>query len=315
MTTTTSNATRTVTGAAGATGASPSTSGRLAPAHRATSDAVLLTRRGAVSIGRARPQDLRRAVVTEWIKTRSLRGTWIGMGSVVAMLVGFGALAAAMSTGTVASPDGDGPPGGGDPLSTVLTGATFAVLVVGVLGSLAGAREYSSRMIAATVAAVPRRWQVVVSKSVVFAGVTLATALIGVLGAFFLGMAILSGDGAATVALGDDGVLRQVLGMAAYVAAIGLIGLGLGIILRSVAGSIGAVVAGVLILPTIAGALLPDSWDAVLQYLPSSAAAAFTSVQGAGAETLSAGAGALVLLAWVLAALGGAAVSISRRDV
>jgi hypothetical protein len=32
-------------------------------------------------------------------------------------------------------------------------------------------------------------------------------------------------------------------------------------------------IAGVLILPNIAGALLPDSWDTVLQYLPTQAAA------------------------------------------
>jgi len=267
----------------------------------------------------ARRQTLGRAIVTEWIKIRTLRSTWIGMGSVLLILVAFGALASAMTTGSVAAGPEDGGDGGpfgaGDPVSTVLTGASFAVLVVGVLGSLAGAREYSSRMIAASVAAVPRRWQVVVSKAVVFTAVVAVTAVTGVLGAFWLGMAVLSGSDAATVALGDDGVLRQVLGMAGYITAIGVIGLGLGVLLRSVAGSIGAVVAGVMILPTLAGALLPDSWDPVLQYLPSSAAAAFTTVQGADTEVLSAGAGAAVLAAWVLAALVGAIVSITRRDV
>ena len=79
--------------------------------------------------------------------------------------------------------------GNSDPLSTVLTGADFAVLLVGVLGALAGAREYGSRMISATIAAVPRRWQVVVSKVVVLTGVVLPTALIGVLAAFGVGMA------------------------------------------------------------------------------------------------------------------------------
>ncbi len=271
--------------------------------------------RSGAAPGGTRRQTLGRAITAEWIKLRTLRSTWIGMASVLAVLVGFGALAAAMSTGSVEAPeDGGGPFGGADPLSTVLTGANFAVLVVAVLGSLAGAREYSSRMIAASVAAVPRRWQVVVAKAVVFGAVTAVTAVIGVLGAFWLGMGILEGSDAATVALTDDGVLRQVLGMAGYITAIGLIGLGLGVLLRSVAGSIGAVVAGIMILPAIAGGLLPDSWDAVLQYLPTSAAAAFTVVQGAGDEVLGAGAGAAVLTAWVLAALGGAVATITRRD-
>lgn len=126
-------------------------------------------------------------------------------------------------------------------------------------------------MIAATAAAVPRRWQIVVSKAVVLTAVVLPTALIGVLDALGVGMAILSAGGGATVGLTDSGVLRSVLGMAAYIDVIALMGLGLGILLRSVASSIGSIVAGVVILPTLATALLPTRWDSLLQYLPSSA--------------------------------------------
>jgi ABC-2 type transport system permease protein len=85
--------------------------------------------------------------------------------------------------------------------------------------------------------------------------------------------ASLSTGDAATVALTDDGVLSAVLGMAGYITAIALLGLGLGILLRSVASGIGILVAGVLVLPALAGALLPASLDSVLQYLPTSAAA------------------------------------------
>lgn len=262
-------------------------------------------------------QTLGRAIAAEWIKLRTLRSTWIWMSALLLILVGFGALGAAMSSGSAEDPAGAGGGAlhGTDPLSTVLMGANFAILVAVVLGSLAGAREYSSRMIAASVTAVPRRWQVVVSKSVVFAAVTGVTAVIGVLGAFWVGMQILSASDAATVALTDDGVLRQVLGMAAYITAVGLISLGMGVLLRSVAGSIGAVVAGVMILPPLATALLPESWDVVLKYLPSSAGAAFTTAQGAGGEVLGVAAGVAVLAAWVAVALAGATISITRRDV
>jgi hypothetical protein len=264
-----------------------------------------------------RPQTLGRAVHAEWIKIRSLRSTWIGMASVVLVMIGFGAIATAVSTGSITGPqDGDGGPfGGGGTLSTVLTGANFAVLLIGVLGSLAGAREYGSRMITATVAAVPRRGQVVVAKTVALAAVVIPTALIAVMGTYGVGMGILSANDAATVSLTDDGVLTSLLGMAGYLTAIALLGLGLGIVLRSVAGSIGAVVGGILILPNLAGALLPDSWDTVLKFLPSSAASAFTEVTAAGGSTLSAGAGVAVLAAWVVAVIGAAAFTIRRRDV
>ena len=196
-----------------------------------------------------------------------------------------------------------------------MTGDFAAVLLVGVLGALAGASEYGSRMISATIAAVPRRWQVVVSKAVVLTGVVLPTALIAVLATFGVGMGILSAGDGATVALTDDGVLRSVLGMAGYLTAIALIGLGLGILLRSVASSIGVLIGGVMVLPTIAGALLPASLDPVLKFLPSSAGAAFTTVTGAGDEVLSPTAGALVLAAWVALALGASVLAITRRDV
>ncbi len=257
-------------------------------------------------------QTLARAIHSEWIKIRSLRSTWIGLTTVLLILVGIGVIGALLSTGAVPD-DGDGF-GGDGPLATVLSGADFAVLLVGVLGALAGAREYSSRMITATVAAVPRRWQVVVSKAVALTAVVLPTALLGVLSTFGIGMAILAAGDGATVALTDTGVLRELLGMAGYITAIALIGLGLGVLLRSVAGSIGALVAGVLLLPALAGGLLPESWDTILQYLPSSAAAAFTTVMAAGDSVLSAGAGALVLTAWLAISLGAAAVAITRRD-
>lgn len=261
-------------------------------------------------------QTLARALHFEWIKIRSLRSTWIGLGTVLLILVGIAVIAAAISTGSVAAPGDDGGGFGGDgPLATVLSGADFAVLLIGVLGALAGAREYSSRMITATVSAIPRRWQIVVSKGVVLTGVVLPTALLGVLSAFGIGMAILATGDGATVALTDAGVLRSIVGMAGYITAIALIGLALGVLLRSVAGSIGALVAGVLILPALAGGLLPSSWDPILQFLPSSAAAAFTTVMAAGDSVLSAGAGALVLLAWVALSLGAAAQAITRRDV
>jgi ABC-type transport system involved in multi-copper enzyme maturation permease subunit len=264
-------------------------------------------------------QTLGRAIRAEWIKIRSLRSTWIGMASVAIVMIGFGAIAAAVSSGSIATPDNGpgagGPFSGGGPLATVLTGSSFAVLLIGVIGSMAGAREYGSRMIAATVAAVPRRWQVVVAKTVALAGVVVPTAVVAVLGAYGAGMGILSANGSATVSLSDDGVLTSLIGMAGYITAIALLGLGLGILLRNVAGSIGAVVGGVLILPNLAGALLPDSWDTVLRFLPSSAASSFTEVAAAGNSTLSAGAGVAVLVAWVVAALGAAMLTIHRRDV
>lgn len=268
---------------------------------------------GSVAVRRI---SLARVIHSEWIKLRTLRANWTLLASFVVVLIGFGALAAAFSTGSVAAPDGGGPPmDSSDPLATVLTGAQFGVLLLGVMGCLAGAREYASRMITATAAAVPRRWQIVVAKAAVLTAVVAPAALVASLAAFGVGMTILSANDAATVSLADGEVLRSVIGMAGYLTAIALLGLALGVLLRSVAASISALIAGVLIVPGIAGALLPDSWDTVLQYLPSQAAASFTAVSSSGGATLGAATGALVVAAWVLLALGAAAASITKRDV
>lgn len=260
-------------------------------------------------------QSFGRVLRFEWIKFRTLRASWVGQALLVALLIGFSALAAAMSNNRMGETGPAGRFAEMGPVATVLTGANLGVLVVGVLGCIFGAREYGSRMIASTVAAVPRRWQVVLSKAVVLTAVLLVSTLIGVFGAFFLGMSVLHSGGNHTAALGDPGVLRQVVGMAGYLTAAGLLGMGLGVLLRSVAGSIGVLIAGLLVLPQLAGALLPASWDPALKYLPSSAAAAFTTIDRAGTDVLGVGAGVAVLVAWVLAVLVGAAVAISRRDV
>ena len=260
---------------------------------------------------------LARVIRSEWIKLRSLRSTWTMLLSIVGALVVFGALAAAVSTGSVSAPDGGGPASfdSNDPLATVLTGAEFGILLIGVMRCLAGAREYASRMITATVAAVPRRWQVAVAKAVTLTAVVLPSALVASFAAFGVGMSVLSANGSKTVSLADGDVLASVVGMAGYMTAIALLGLAIGILLRSVASSIAVLVAGIMILPGLASALLSDSWDTVLKYLPEQAAASFTTVGSSSQATLSGTEGATVLAGWVVIALIGAMVSITRRDV
>ncbi|HEY0186205.1 MAG TPA: ABC transporter permease [Cellulomonas sp.] len=249
-------------------------------------------------------QTFGRVVRSEWIKLRTLTSTWIGVGAVVVLFVGVAAIAAATAEPGL---------GSGDGVQTVLAGADLAGLVIGVIGSLAGAREYGSRMVSTTFAAVPRRGSVVAAKAIVLGAVLAVTSLVAVLLAFTVGAVVLSGTNAGSLSLLDD--LGDLLGMAGYLTALGLLGLGAGILLRNVAGAVGAIVAGILIVPGLAAGLLPESVQPVLELLPTSAAAAFTTVRAAGDDVLGAVAGALVLVAWVLAAVGGAALATERRDV
>lgn len=254
---------------------------------------------------------------SEWIKLTTLRSTWLAAAATLVVIVGFGALAALVASGEITTPNGPGAAqsGGaaGGPLDTVLVGANLALLVVAVLGSVVGAREFSTGMIRTTLSAVPTRLPTLWGKLISFIVVVAPTVLLGVLTAFFLGMTLLDADGAATVAWTDDGVARAVLGTAGYILGIGAIGLALGILLRSTAAAIGTVLGAVLFVPALASALLPDSWDEVLKYLPSNAATAFTTT--ASTDTvLSPGVGAVVFTAWIVLAIGVAAWALVRWD-
>jgi ABC-type transport system involved in multi-copper enzyme maturation permease subunit len=247
---------------------------------------------------------------------KTLRSTWMTLAGIAFALVGFGLVSALTASGQVDAGSAGGPPdfGAGDPVGTVMSGATFAVLIVAVLGAMIGAREYSTGMIRTTLAAVPQRLPVLWGKLATFSALLVPVSVVGVLVAFFFGMQILDAGGAATVAWSDDGVARAVLGSAAYLVGIGLMGVALGILLRTTAAAIGTVIGGILFVPTLATALLPESWDGILKFLPSNAGQAFSTV-APDPSLLSPGVGMAVFAGWVMLAIVGAAFALAKRDV
>lgn len=253
---------------------------------------------------------------SEWIKMRTLRSTWMTLAGIAFALVGFGLVAALTASGQV-DPGNGGPRdfNTGDPVGTVLAGANFAVLIVAVLGAMIGAREYTTGMIRTTLTAVPKRLPVLWAKLATFSALIVPVLVVGLLVAFFAGMHILDAGDAETVAWSDDGVARAIFGSAGNLIGIGLMGIALGVLLRTTAAAIGTVIGGILFVPTLATALLPESWDGVLQYLPSNAAQSFTTVAPDAAALLSPAMGMAVFTGWVVLAIASAAFALRRRDV
>ena len=252
-----------------------------------------------------------RVVHSEWIKLRSLRSTRITLLASFVLMAGLGVVTAAV-TASQWSRLPAASRASFDAVSTVLTGYQFAQLAVGVLGVVVISNEYSSGMIRATLAAVPRRLPVLWAKAGVFAIVTLVAMTAASLIAFAGGMALLSAHHL-QVSLAAPGVARAVLGAGLYLAAVGLLGVGLGALLRNTAGAIAAVVGALLFLPLLSSLL--GSWFKahVSPYLPSNAGAALLHVhQQAG--SLSPWAGFAVMCGWAVAALAGAALVLKRRD-
>lgn len=257
---------------------------------------------------------LRRVVVSEWVKLRSLRSSRWTLLAAVAVVIGFALLAAAFTSGAI---DGDGgrrsrPQRDGTAIA--LAGVTLAQMITGTLGVLVMAGEYSTGMIRSSLSAVPKRLPVLWAKVVVLSGVTLALMTASVLVAFAGSQTFLDGT-AQDTALNDDGVLRALLGAAVYLAAIGVLGVALGALLRSTAAAITTLFVVLLVLPGLIGLVLPQSWaDAAGPYLPSAAGQAFLATSPSGQDLLAPGAGLAVFGAYVAVLLAAAAVSLARRD-
>lgn len=284
----------------------------LAPAARPVLSGSDAVRRGTST----RPRlTFARVVRSEWIKQWTLSSTrWLLLAAVVS-LAGFGMLAASVATGGSTAPQNGGPSfSTDDPLALVMSGANFATLLVAVLGTLVGAREYGSGLVRTTMAAVPSRLPVLAAKVIAFLGSLVPAVTVGVVVAFAGGMAILDASGAATLGWSDSGVVGALLGQIGYLSALGVIGLAIGSAMRAVAGGLGVVIGGVLFVPVLAQALLPDSWSDVLKYLPSNAGTSVTSI-ATPEGLLAAGPAWAVLAAWVVGCVGLAAVLLKRRDV
>ena len=256
-----------------------------------------------------------RVIRSEWIKFRSLRSTVYTLAAAAVLLVGLGLLFAAVQSGQVSGPGGGANRDVEDATTVTLSGVILAQLIIGSLGVLFTAGEYSTGMIRSSLAAVPRRLPVLWGKAIVFAGVVFAVTTVAAFLAFFGGQAVLSAGGAATASLGDPGVLRAILGAAVDLTGIGLLGLALGALLRNTAGAISTLFGVVMLLPGVLGLLPADFSSAVGPYLPSNAISAFmTPVAAPGATTLSPWTGLAVFVGYIVVLLGLAAVSLRKRD-
>lgn len=179
----------------------------------------------------------------EWIKLRSLRSTWWTMGITVAAAVAIGI---AVGRGTKNA--------SGDLTNNALAGMVPGLLLTGVLGVLVMTSEYSSGMFRATLAAVPGRRLLLAAKAAVFGAVTLAAGEVAAFVAFFAGAATLP-HGMPVPALSQPGVLRAVLLSGTSLCLIGLLGLGLGAIIRHSPAAIGVLVGGVYVAAQVIGAV------------------------------------------------------------
>ena len=264
------------------------------------------------------PVSFVRVVRSEWLKLWSLRSTYWALGATLVAMILMSLLMAVGAATSAENPEfGPGPDG------TMVIGFSYfmAQLVIAVLGVLMISGEYSTGMIRSTLAAVPTRLPVLAAYAIIITVVAFVTGVLGVLASYVITMPMLSNAGGAAD-LGDPEVLRLVWGTGLYLAAVGLLGLGIGALLRHSAGAIATVLGIILLLPMIVQlAMGPLEWlrDAY-PYLPSVAGEQIVAIDSPDMDAMGMPAGLEpwtgfgVLIAYVAVVHLAAALLLRRRD-
>ncbi len=259
----------------------------------------------------ARPgYGFRSAARMEWLKLRTVRSTaWVLL-VFAAGMIGLAILVMAHQR-WAAMPPADR--ASFDPANNSFAGLVIGQLALGVLGVLVITTEFSSGMIRATLAAVPRRPLLLAAKAAVLGAVTLAVGEIFAFAAFAVGEMALRAP-APHASLGQPGVLRAVLLAGAYPALIALIALGLGALIRHTAGAISAVAGVLFALPLILVPLGTSIQNAVGQFMPMLIAENSLTAVKPQSHTLSPGVGLGVLCLYAAIALAAGTWALARRD-
>jgi ABC-2 type transport system permease protein len=254
---------------------------------------------------------LGRVIRSEWTKLRSLRSTWVTLGAAALLTVGLSGAFGYGYNGAIEA--GEVQPTTAEGVVVAFLALDLYALVIGVFGVLQMSGEYGSGMIRASLAAVPRRLPLLWAKALILVAVTGVLSLVVCLASFLVSQSFAGSHGAA---LSDPGVPRAILGAAAYPVAMGLLGLGLGAIVRHTATAITVFVAALLVVPALLPAALSEPVeDNVMRYVPVVAAQAMYALEPGGPfEMLSPGAGGAMLAGYVIAILAGGAALLRRRD-
>lgn len=258
-------------------------------------------------------QTILRSVRAEWIKLWTLRSTWITSFIAIALTVLFGAgLTAAFGQSERYQDIAK---------ESITAGLNFGQIVVAVLGALIITGEYSSGQIRSSLAAVPKRGRLLLSKAVVLAVVSFILGSVSV----FLSWAISKpflGEHAGS--LTDAHYAGYIWGSGLAYAVIALMTLGIGLLLRSTAGAI-TVVSSLLFILNLPLSIASNFWSwagKALYLTPSVTVSAVIdpfSVQSNWAEGSTApwighSAAVAVFAAWVLVPLLAGWLAFTSRD-
>jgi hypothetical protein len=239
---------------------------------------------------------------SEWTKLRSVRSTLWSL-----LIAAVTAIGGSLIMAFAAAGDGKQP---FDPVASIyFAWLEYPVLAVGVLGVLTFTSEFTTGQIRTTFTAVPRRRAVLAAKAAVVGAITLVLGEVLSFVAFLVSEAILSRRHRG-ISLGDPGALRAVVAAGFCVAAVAVLGVALGAIIRHTAG--GVVALPTLIYLPLVLLSLPAPWGSRIGKFTTLMASYQLVSLRPQADLLSPFLSSLVLLAWPATGLLVAALLLGR---
>ncbi|QES51272.1 ABC transporter permease [Streptomyces venezuelae] len=235
----------------------------------------------------------------EWIKIRSLRGTFWSLIAVFVATAGIQALtAAAIGTAEEGSM-------GEDPLLAAFYGLNFGQIAAIAFGASAFSNEFHNNALRVTLTSVPDRTRFYLSKVLMVGGLALLVGQVTGVVTFVAGQAFM---GQYAIGLGDEGAVRAMVGSGVYLALMALFAAGLTAILRSGTAVLSMLIPFILIVSFVVGEVV----GGISQYLPDRAGQMIMRIEPHGELGPWTGLGVTAL--WALAALAGGWLAVRRRD-
>lgn len=218
-------------------------------------------------------------IISEWIKVRSVRSTWVIAASaiVVTLVVGILGVSGLIADGQATVPADF------DPTAAGFKGILVGQLLIATLGAQAITNEYATGQIASTLTFVPRRRTLLLSKLAVVVGVALPTAAVTAIAAFASSQAALAAAGLPVADLGDPDTVRAIVCAVLYLVLAAVLGLAFGTITRSSSGALTIIVTVALLVPALAPGVPGVIGDVVGTYWPTTAGQSSYALVGSGA--------------------------------
>ncbi|MFH7599602.1 ABC transporter permease [Streptomyces racemochromogenes] len=235
---------------------------------------------------------------SEWIKIRSLRGSFAALITILAATAGIQALAAAAIGRAERGALGE------DPLFAAYYGILWGQIAAMAFGTTVLSAEFHNGALRTSLAAVPGRTRFYLSKMAVIGGLALVVGQVTGLLTFVAGQAFM---GPYAIHLGDPGTYRSIVGSGLYLTLIALFAAGLTAVLRSGALVLSLLIPFVLMVSFIVGA----ATGGPAEFLPDRAGQLVMHGQADGRLGPWSGLGVLAL--WTGASLTGGWLAVRRR--